>query len=162
AEQRRGCPHELVEAAARTLGGLGLPGSGSVPVPGDRRLAGVVAAEPAFGALKPADGSPRNGCCRGGRASRRARRRPARRNRGLFQGGPPVDASVLPPFLPCMIRAEQTHLRIPSRPDWIGPTAEFLQRKAVLCGACPGERGDRLLVALHEALSNAIIHGNLE
>jgi anti-sigma regulatory factor (Ser/Thr protein kinase) len=72
-----------------------------------------------------------------------------------------MDESLLPPHLPCMIRAEQTHLRIPSRPDWIGPTAEFLQHKAVLCGACPAERGERLLVALHEALGNAIIHGNL-
>jgi anti-sigma regulatory factor (Ser/Thr protein kinase) len=73
-----------------------------------------------------------------------------------------MDESLLPPHLPCMIRAEQTHLRIPSRPDWIAPTAEFLQRKAVMVGACPAERGDRLLVALHEALSNAIVHGNLE
>src|SRR5260370_26179714 len=73
-----------------------------------------------------------------------------------------MDESLSPPHLPCMIRAEQTHLRIPSRPDWIGPTAEFLMRKATLCGACPAARGDRLLVALHEALSNAIVHGNLE
>jgi anti-sigma regulatory factor (Ser/Thr protein kinase) len=61
-----------------------------------------------------------------------------------------------------MIRAEQTHLRIPSRPDWVGPTAAFLHDKAILCGACSAERGDRLRAALHEALSNAIVHGNLE
>lgn len=73
-----------------------------------------------------------------------------------------MDESLLPPHVPCTIRAEQTHLRIPSRPEWIAATADFLRHKAVLCGACPEARSERLLVALHEALSNAILHGNLE
>jgi anti-sigma regulatory factor (Ser/Thr protein kinase) len=73
-----------------------------------------------------------------------------------------MDETLLPLHLPGVIRAEQTHLRIPSRPEWIGPTAEFLRRRAVLCGACLEARSDRLLVALHEVISNAVIHGNLE
>jgi anti-sigma regulatory factor (Ser/Thr protein kinase) len=73
-----------------------------------------------------------------------------------------MDETPLPPHVPCTIRAEQTHLRIPGRPEWIAPTAEFLERKAVLCGACPEARGERLRVALQEALSNAIVHGSLE
>jgi anti-sigma regulatory factor (Ser/Thr protein kinase) len=73
-----------------------------------------------------------------------------------------MDETLVPLHLAGVIRAEQTHLRIPSRPEWIGPTAEFLRRKAVLCGACLEARSDRLLVALHEAISNAVVHGNLE
>ncbi len=66
------------------------------------------------------------------------------------------------PDLPNQVHAEQTHLIVPSRPYWIESTADFLRQKAVLCGACQDSHSRRLLVALHEALSNAIIHGNLE
>jgi anti-sigma regulatory factor (Ser/Thr protein kinase) len=73
-----------------------------------------------------------------------------------------MDEALDTPDLAAAVQAEQTHLRIPSRPEWIGPTVEFLRRKAVLCGACPAAEGGRLEVALHEALSNSVIHGNLE
>lgn len=66
------------------------------------------------------------------------------------------------PVLPSQIVAERTHLVIPSLPNWIEPTVEFLRHKAVLGGACQETRSGRLLIALHEAITNAIIHGNLE
>lgn len=60
------------------------------------------------------------------------------------------------------VLAEQTHLELPSRPELIEPAVELLKQKAVLCGACSETRSHTLLIALHEALTNAIIHGNLE
>src|SRR5439155_4922072 len=53
-------------------------------------------------------------------------------------------------------------LCLPSRPDWIEACAEYLRQRAVLSGACQESRSGKLLVALHEAISNAIVHGNLE
>jgi anti-sigma regulatory factor (Ser/Thr protein kinase) len=58
--------------------------------------------------------------------------------------------------------SERTHLRLPSKPHWIEATVEWLRQKAVLAGACQETRAHQLLVALHEAISNAIVHGNLE
>jgi anti-sigma regulatory factor (Ser/Thr protein kinase) len=66
------------------------------------------------------------------------------------------------PHLPALVEHERTLLRLPSRPDWIEPAADYLCRKAVLCGACLDAQSNRLLIALHEALSNAVVHGNLE
>jgi anti-sigma regulatory factor (Ser/Thr protein kinase) len=53
-------------------------------------------------------------------------------------------------------------LLIPSLPDWIGPTVDYLCQRAVLGGACSATRSGKLMVALHEALANSVIHGNLE
>ena len=66
------------------------------------------------------------------------------------------------PFLPAAIAAEQTYLHIPSQPEWIAPTVEYLKNKAIQCGACHETRANKLMLALHEALTNSIIHGNLE
>jgi anti-sigma regulatory factor (Ser/Thr protein kinase) len=66
------------------------------------------------------------------------------------------------PLLPTHVVAERSHIVIPSLPNWIEPTVEFLRRKAVLGGVCEETRSGKLLIALHEAISNAIIHGNLE
>src|SRR6476659_5410079 len=66
------------------------------------------------------------------------------------------------PHVPSLVTTEQMQLCLPSRPDWIDPAVEFLRQKAVLCGACTESRSPKLMIALHEALSNAIIHGNLE
>ena len=66
------------------------------------------------------------------------------------------------PLLPENIVAERSHVVIPSLPNWIEPTVEFLRRKAVLGGVCEETRSGKLLIALHEAISNAVIHGNLE
>jgi anti-sigma regulatory factor (Ser/Thr protein kinase) len=65
------------------------------------------------------------------------------------------------PDLPTYVLTEQTHLRMPSKPHWIEATVEWLRQKAILSGACHEARAGKLLVALHEALSNAIVHGNL-
>lgn len=66
------------------------------------------------------------------------------------------------PVLPSAVAAEQTYLQIPSQPEWIAPTVEFLKEKAILCGACHEGRAKKLMLALHEALTNSVIHGNLE
>ncbi len=66
------------------------------------------------------------------------------------------------PDLPGMVVAEQTHLSLPSFPHWIEAAVEYLRHKAVLSGACQESRSAKLMMALHEALSNAIVHGNLE
>src|SRR5439155_18970974 len=66
------------------------------------------------------------------------------------------------PDLPGYVVSEQMRLCLPSRPDWIEASAEYLRQKAVLAGACQESRSGKLLVALHEAISNAIVHGNLE
>src|SRR5687767_2298875 len=72
---------------------------------------------------------------------------------------PPMAADT--PHLPTAVLSERTHLRVPSLPSWIEPTVEYLRHKAVLSGACPEARAGKLMVALHEALSNAVLHGNL-
>jgi anti-sigma regulatory factor (Ser/Thr protein kinase) len=66
------------------------------------------------------------------------------------------------PVLPSAVAAEKTYLQIPSQPEWIAPTVEYLKDKAILCGACQHARAKKLMLALHEALTNSIIHGNLE
>jgi anti-sigma regulatory factor (Ser/Thr protein kinase) len=66
------------------------------------------------------------------------------------------------PSLSAAVAAEQTHLQIPSQPEWIAPTVEFLRDRALQCGACPEARARKLTLALHEALTNSVIHGNLE
>jgi anti-sigma regulatory factor (Ser/Thr protein kinase) len=66
------------------------------------------------------------------------------------------------PDLPSAVAAEHFCLRIPSRPEWIGPTVDYLKQRAILCGACHESRADSLGLALHEALTNSVVHGNLE
>src|SRR5689334_9384502 len=58
--------------------------------------------------------------------------------------------------------AEQYRLRVPSRLEWIEPVVSHLVDRAVACGAVAPGRGGHAMLALHEALTNAIIHGNLE
>lgn len=66
------------------------------------------------------------------------------------------------PDIPNQVIAEQTRLHLPSLPHWIEAIVEYLRQKAVLSGACQESRSGKLMVAFHEALSNAIVHGNLE
>jgi hypothetical protein len=40
------------------------------------------------------------------------------------------------PNLPGRVEAERSHMRLPSFPEWIDPTADYLINKALLCGAC--------------------------
>jgi len=66
------------------------------------------------------------------------------------------------PDPPSLVHAEQTLVRLPSRPHWVESTVEYLRQKAILCGACQESRSAKLLLALQEALTNAVVHGNLE
>lgn len=69
------------------------------------------------------------------------------------QGSPDLSLAVL---------AETTHLQIPSQLEWIEPTLNYLRDKAIQCGVCDEEQAGRILLALHEALTNSVVHGNLE
>jgi anti-sigma regulatory factor (Ser/Thr protein kinase) len=60
------------------------------------------------------------------------------------------------------LQGEQFHLHIPSKLEWIDPTVHFLQLRAVECGICDEGRAKKLSLALHEALTNSVVHGNLE
>lgn len=66
------------------------------------------------------------------------------------------------PSLPSAVVTEHTYLQIPSQPEWIAPAVEYLKDKAILCGVCHEARANKLMLALHEALTNSIVHGNLE
>jgi anti-sigma regulatory factor (Ser/Thr protein kinase) len=73
-----------------------------------------------------------------------------------------MESNTFTPRLPEAVAAEQTRLLLPSHPDWIEPAVEYLRNKALLCGACLESQGHRVMVALQEALANAVVHGNLE
>src|SRR5262245_44047741 len=62
---------------------------------------------------------------------------------------------------PTAAGTDHCHLRIPSEPEWIEPTVDYLVRRATRCGAVAPTRANRLMMALHEALTNSVIHGNL-
>jgi anti-sigma regulatory factor (Ser/Thr protein kinase) len=66
------------------------------------------------------------------------------------------------PTLTAAIQSEQVALRIPSKPDWIELAVVYLRRRLVEGGVCVEARADQVALALREALSNAVIHGNLE
>jgi anti-sigma regulatory factor (Ser/Thr protein kinase) len=71
-------------------------------------------------------------------------------------------ASLEDPNLTAAIEAERFQLRLPSRLEWIQPAVEYLCQRAVLCSACDETRSAKLMLALHEALTNSVVHGNLE
>jgi anti-sigma regulatory factor (Ser/Thr protein kinase) len=54
------------------------------------------------------------------------------------------------------------HLRILSRPDWVEPVAMFLKEKAMAAGVCDDAGAQRLVIAMTEAITNAVVHGNYE
>jgi anti-sigma regulatory factor (Ser/Thr protein kinase) len=57
--------------------------------------------------------------------------------------------------------SDHCRLRIGSQPEWITLTVDFLIQRARQCGAVQPARANRLMIALHEALTNSVIHGNL-
>jgi anti-sigma regulatory factor (Ser/Thr protein kinase) len=57
--------------------------------------------------------------------------------------------------------SEHCRLRIPSLPERINQTTDWLVRRATECGGVHPTRANRLTIALHEALTNSVIHGNL-
>lgn len=58
--------------------------------------------------------------------------------------------------------AEQTHLTIPSRVDCIEQTVMLLQSRAESVGVVNNANQSHIVCALTEAITNAIVHGNLE
>lgn len=52
------------------------------------------------------------------------------------------------------------HLRILSRPEWVEPVVMFIKHRAAAMGITDADQLNRLVVAMTEAISNAIIHGN--
>jgi anti-sigma regulatory factor (Ser/Thr protein kinase) len=59
------------------------------------------------------------------------------------------------------IEADSTSFSIPSQLEWVGKTSERLTRRAQDCGVCDETRAGKMNIALHEAITNAIVHGNL-
>jgi anti-sigma regulatory factor (Ser/Thr protein kinase) len=73
-----------------------------------------------------------------------------------------MDTLLYPPNLADVLETEQVHIRIPSSLEWIEPAVEHLKNRAVAAGVCSESRSRKLMLALHEALTNSVVHGNLE
>ncbi len=57
---------------------------------------------------------------------------------------------------------DRTQIQIPSQIEWIPATLDFIRQRLLQVGSCDEVEADRLLMGLHEGLTNAVIHGNLE
>jgi anti-sigma regulatory factor (Ser/Thr protein kinase) len=73
-----------------------------------------------------------------------------------------MEQTLSAPSLADAVVGEHYHLRVPSRLEWIEPTVDYLTNRAVQSGAVREGRAGRLMLALHEALTNSVVHGNLE
>jgi anti-sigma regulatory factor (Ser/Thr protein kinase) len=73
-----------------------------------------------------------------------------------------MQTSTSVPVVANAICAVRLVLRIPSRTEWIVPILEYLRDQAVRCGVCPEARANKVMLALDEAITNAVMHGNLE
>lgn len=71
---------------------------------------------------------------------------------------PPCDVSD---SLSSVLAADAAALNLPSRLEWVEKTIDFLRQRLLACGAYAPGRIEGLALALHEALVNAIVHGNL-
>lgn len=72
-----------------------------------------------------------------------------------------MDNSELTPDPTDAVVADHCHLRIPSLPEWIEPTVDYLVRRSTLCGGLHSNRAMKVTLALVEGITNAIVHGNL-
>ena len=61
-----------------------------------------------------------------------------------------------------LVARDRVDLRVPSRVEWVDEVAVFLVSRAEAIGICDSRRAAKLRMALSEALTNAIVHGNLE
>jgi anti-sigma regulatory factor (Ser/Thr protein kinase) len=66
------------------------------------------------------------------------------------------------PSVASIVKSASTCIRVPSRVEWIEQTVQFLTQQAMDCGVCEAPQSFRISLALHEALTNAVVHGNLE
>ncbi len=57
--------------------------------------------------------------------------------------------------------ADYVRLRVPSKLECIEPTLDYLKSRMEGVRACSPGQSHRMMVCLHEALTNAIVHGNL-
>jgi anti-sigma regulatory factor (Ser/Thr protein kinase) len=73
-----------------------------------------------------------------------------------------MESAVCLPDPATAILVEHVRLRIPSTLEWIVPTAKYLTQRAVQGGVCDEHGARRVALALHEALVNLVLHGNLE
>jgi anti-sigma regulatory factor (Ser/Thr protein kinase) len=64
--------------------------------------------------------------------------------------------------LQAAVRRESFHLQLPTRPEIIEPAVLLLKDRAERTGACAPEQSCALTISLTEAITNAVIHGNLE
>ena len=60
------------------------------------------------------------------------------------------------------VSSNQTTLTVPSDLEWMDRILKYLQTRAVELGACDQKNSTRIGIALHEALTNAVVHGNFE
>jgi anti-sigma regulatory factor (Ser/Thr protein kinase) len=60
------------------------------------------------------------------------------------------------------VLGESLHLSIPSRPELVERLTMLLKDRAEASGVCPEDRTCGLVTSLSEAITNAIVHGNLE
>src|SRR5581483_3138965 len=72
-----------------------------------------------------------------------------------------MDGTVVTHDLCSIIEADSTAFAIPTELQWVGKACEFLSQRARASGACDAERAGKMIIALTEAITNAIIHGNL-
>ncbi|MGN6368232.1 MAG: ATP-binding protein [Phycisphaerae bacterium] len=72
----------------------------------------------------------------------------------------PTDAA--PPLPGLHVMAETFHWSLPSRPELIEKTVMALKERAERCGLCNEDRVTGLVISLTEAITNAMVHGNLE
>jgi anti-sigma regulatory factor (Ser/Thr protein kinase) len=68
----------------------------------------------------------------------------------------PVNLDLSEAFL-----SDHCHLYIGSLPEWITLTVDHLIQRATRSGAVHPTRANRVTIALHEALTNSVVHGNL-
>ena len=60
------------------------------------------------------------------------------------------------------VEAASARMRVPSKVEWIEKTVQFLTQKAISCGICSASQSYKIALALHESLTNSVVHGNLE
>ena len=68
----------------------------------------------------------------------------------------------MPAFAEPSFASDAHRLRLHSRPELIGGAVDELVDRAIDAGAVPRKSAYRVKLALHEALTNAVVHGNLE
>lgn len=72
-----------------------------------------------------------------------------------------MDGTVVTHDFCHVIEADSTAFAIPTELQWVGKACDYLSQRAQASGACNADRLGKMTVALTEAITNAIVHGNL-